>query len=164
MRVGLPEAATNCPPGLTRALFVSDALLAYATLFAWSFLAATVVPLGSEPALFALVLRGYPFWTVVSVATAGNVVGACTTYWLGRRARRLLEQRRSAHLGDSRAGRMLERYGQPALLLSWVPLIGDALVAAAGVLGTPLVPFLWWVTVGKAVRYAAVAWSVGLVR
>lgn len=141
-----------------------DALIAYATLFAWSFLAATLVPLGSEPALFALILRGYSFWSAVSVATVGNVLGACTTYWLGRRAATVLEQRGAARPDESRAGRMLQRYGQPALLLSWVPLIGDALVATAGLVRTPFAPFLCWVLIGKAARYAAVAWGAGALR
>ena len=57
--------------------------LAYATLFGWSFLAATIVPLGSEPALVALIARGYSVPTVVAVATVGNYLGACTTYGSG---------------------------------------------------------------------------------
>ena len=141
-----------------------DALPAYAALFAWSFLAATVLPLGSEPALFALVLRGYPFGPSVAVATVGNVLGACTTYWLGRRTAEVLERRGAAPLDQGRAGRMMKRYGQPALLLSWAPLIGDALVAVSGAVRTPVVPFLCWVTIGKAARYLAVAWASGLVR
>ncbi|HVL70211.1 MAG TPA: YqaA family protein [Vicinamibacterales bacterium] len=143
---------------------MDGALAAYATLFAWSFLAATVVPLGSEPALFAVVFGGYPFWTAVGVATTGNVLGACTTYWLGHRAAAALEARGFTRADDSRAGRLLRRYGQPALLLSWVPLIGDALVAAAGAVRTPLLPFVVWVSIGKAARYAAVAWGAGALR
>lgn len=139
-----------------------DAIIAYATLFAWSFLAATIIPLGSEPALFALILRGYSFWSAVSLATLGNVLGACTTYWLGRRATTVLGQRVAARPDESRAGRILQRYGQPALLLSWVPLIGDALVADAGFVRTAFVPFLCWMSVGKALRYAAVAWGAGV--
>ena len=134
-------------------------LTAYATLFAWSFLAATVLPLGSEPALFALVLRGYPVWPAVAVATLGNVLGACTTYWIGRRGAELLERRATGPLSASRAGRLLQRYGQPALLLSWVPVIGDTLVAAAGAVRIPWLPFLLWVSLGKAVRYIVVAWG-----
>lgn len=107
-------------------------------------------------------LRGYPVWPTVAVATLGNVLGACTTYWLGRRGAEALERRAAAPLSATRAGRLLQRYGQPALLLSWVPLIGDALVAAAGAVRIPWLPFVLWVTVGKAVRYIAVAWGAGV--
>ena len=58
---------------------------------------------------------------------------------------------------DRRAARYVQQYGQPILVLSWVPLLGDALVAAAGAAGMPFVGFSFWVTLGKALRYLAVA-------
>ena len=57
-----------------------------------------------------------------------------------------------------RALALFERYGAPALLLSWVPIIGDAIVLLAGVSRVKFVPFSMWTVVGKAARYAAVAW------
>lgn len=134
-------------------------MLAYATLFAWSFLAATILPLGSEPALVALVAREYPLVPLVLVATVGNYLGACTTYWIGRRAAGVVESRVAVSVPDTRAGRLVQRYGAPALLLSWVPFIGDAIVVAAGAVRMPFVPFTVWTALGKAARYAAVAWG-----
>jgi membrane protein YqaA with SNARE-associated domain len=58
----------------------------------------------------------------------------------------------------TRAVSLLERFGQPALLLSWVPVIGDAIVALAGAVGIHFVPFSLWVFAGKLARYAAVGW------
>ena len=58
----------------------------------------------------------------------------------------------------------MRRFGQPAILLSWVPLIGDALVAAAGVVRMPFFPFLIWLTIGKAARYVVVAWGAQTLR
>ena len=143
---------------------MGETLAVYAALFGWSFLAATVLPLGSEPALFATVLRGYPLLTATAVATLGNVLGACTTYWLALRAARALERRGTPPFDHSRAGRLVRRFGQPAILLSWVPLIGDALVAAAGVVRMPFFPFLIWLTIGKAARYVVVAWGAQTLR
>lgn len=133
-----------------------DALMAYAVLFAWSFLAATIVPLGSEPALFVAVARGHSVIATVSVATMGNYLGACTTYWLARKVASLAAMDR---LEGTHAGRLARRFGAPALTLSWVPVLGDAIVAAAGVLRMPFVPFSFWTVLGKAARYAAIAWS-----
>ena len=138
---------------------MTEHLLVYLTLFGWSFLAATIVPLGSEPALFAAVGRGYAIVTAVAVATAGNVLGACTTYWLAQRAALALKRRGAAPINRSRAGQFLRRFGQPSLLFSWVPVIGDALVAAAGAVRMPFAPFLLWLSVGKAGRYILVAWG-----
>ena len=65
--------------------------------------------------------------------------------------------------GHRRAVALIERFGQPALLLSWVPIIGDAIVAVAGGIGIPFLPFSIWVVAGKLARYAAVAWIGDLV-
>ena len=139
-------------------------MTAYLTLFAWSVLAATILPLGSEPALVVLVRRGYPFWPLVLVATAGNYLGACTTYWLAKKAAAAIAARRGADHGPggaARAARLIARRGAPILLLSWVPLLGDALVAAAGAAGMRFLPFSAWTLAGKFFRYVAVAWAAG---
>lgn len=138
-------------------------LTIYAGLFAWSFLAATLLPLGSEAALVALVRTEERVFAPVLVATAGNYLGACTTYWLGRRAAQALgKNQRKAETSDTRAARLLRRYGQPALLLSWVPLIGDALVALAGGMRLPFLQFSLWTILGKAARYLVVAWAANV--
>jgi membrane protein YqaA with SNARE-associated domain len=134
-------------------------MLPYAGLFLWSFLAATLLPLGSEVALAALVRAEGRVLVPVLVATLGNYLGSCTTYWLGRRAVQALGGRQGDEPRESRAARLLARFGQPALLLSWVPLVGDALVALAGAMRLPFGAFSFWVVVGKGLRYLAVAWA-----
>ena len=134
-------------------------LTAYATLFGWSFLAATVLPLGSEPVLFALARSGYGWLPLVAVATAGNYLGACTTYYLGRQAARALARRVGPSAREHRAAQYVQQYGQPIMIFSWVPIVGDALVAAAGAAEMPFVGFSIWVGLGKAMRYAAIAWG-----
>lgn len=133
----------------------------YFVLFGWSFLAATVLPLGSEPAVVVLIREGRSFSGVVAVATAGNFLGACTTYALGRAAARALVQRKPSP-GSTRAMNAIARYGAPALLMSWVPLVGDAIVGAAGFMGMRFWPFATWTVLGKAARYLLVAWGAGL--
>ena len=91
------------------------------------------------------------------VATAGNVLGACTTYWLGRETSRIFGRRRERAEKGTRAARLLRCYGAPALVLAPVPVIGDVLVALAGATRVPFGSFLFWVTLGKGARYAAVA-------
>ena len=135
-------------------------VLPYAGLFALSFLAATVLPLGSEAALAALVgVRGQIVAPVL-VATAGNVLGSCTTYWLGRKTAGMFVRRRGLTKKGEWAARMLRCGGGAALLLSFLPVIGDALVALAGATRLSLRTFLFWVTLGKGLRYVTVAWAV----
>ena len=132
-------------------------MLAYATLFVWSFLAATVLPLGSEPALVATVRSSRLLLLPVLIATLGNYLGACTTYLIGRGIWKAVE-RRARSPREERAAAIIDRYGQPALLLSWVPLLGDAIVLMAGVARMNFAAFSVWTIVGKAARYAVVAW------
>lgn len=152
------------------------------SLFASSFLAATLLPGGSEAVLFA-VLKAYPdtLWTSLGLATLGNTLGGMVTFYMGW----MLPQRKG---GSEAAGQRqdqpqdeclaasplrghtpayssrvqtqqlkhvekLRRYGTPALMLAWVPLIGDALCLAAGWLR-----LRWWqaalfMAIGKFARY-----------
>ncbi len=133
---------------------------ALAALFLWSFLAATVLPLGSEVPL-AVYVRSYDQIALpVIVATVGNYLGSCTTYYLARRAAGAFGKTQALRESDSRAARLIRRFGQPALLLSWVPIIGDAIVALAGGLKMPFMGFSIWTALGKLLRYSAVAWAV----
>ncbi|MGA9524671.1 MAG: VTT domain-containing protein [Myxococcaceae bacterium] len=136
-------------------------------VFIAGFLAGSVFAFPSEVVLAAgVAARMAPVAIVVAVATAGNVAGAVTVFAIGRFAARASEGRLKAWF-ERRAGRervhqklpALQRWGAPVLLFSWVPFVGDALVLAAGALRVRWLPFLVFTTVGKAARYAAVAWS-----
>ncbi|MBL8113483.1 MAG: DedA family protein [Acidobacteria bacterium] len=127
-----------------------------ATLFLWSFLAATILPLGSEPALAAIVHGRETVVLPVTVATLGNYLGACTTYALAMTVSRAVKGERALRRME-RASALVRRYGAPALLLSWVPLLGDAIVAAAGAARMHVLPFSLWTIAGKAARYTVLA-------
>lgn len=119
-------------------------------LFAASFAAATLFPLPSEAALFAY-LKAYPqnVALAVSVATVGNTAGGMTSYLVGR----LLPQKKL----DLRAVEWLRRYGAPATLLAWLPIVGDALCVAAGWLRIHWAAALGFMAAGRLARYAVVA-------
>jgi membrane protein YqaA with SNARE-associated domain len=54
-------------------------------LFAASFIAATILPGGSELVLIGVIPR-HPdaLWQAIGVATLGNTLGGVTSYWMGR--------------------------------------------------------------------------------
>jgi len=129
------------------------------SLFSLSFLASTLVPLGSEWLLVLLIVQGHPVLTTVAVATLGNSLGAVTTYLIGIFGSDVLT-RRVLRLSDQdldRAGKVYRRFGVWSLLLSWVPIVGDPLCLVAGALRTPLPLFLVLVPLGKICRYGALA-------
>jgi membrane protein YqaA with SNARE-associated domain len=168
-----------------------------AGLFAVSFLAATLLPGGSEAALLALLLtRPELAWPALLVATVGNTAGGMTTWAMGRALRSKVSPggtargvsqstalrrapgrgcakpspkqtsppvaRSSGHRSSlSKHIATLRRWGPPALLLAWAPVIGDALCAAAGWLRLPALPCTLWMATGKAARYAVVVAGAG---
>ena len=129
----------------------------YGALFFWSFLAATVLPLSSEAPLVFLVGSEGVVALPVLVGTVGNALGACTTYWVARRATRTLVQPREVSKGQRRAASLFKRYGQPVLLFSWVPILGDGLVVLAGSTKLRFSRFCFWMSLGKGLRYLAIA-------
>ncbi|MDK1383980.1 VTT domain-containing protein [Sinorhizobium sp. 8-89] len=111
--------------------------------------------------MVAAALAGETSRTALFLApTAGNVLGATVNFGLGRFLIRF-ENRRwfpVSATARKRAEALFRRYGQPVLLFSWLPVVGDPLTLAAGLLRTPLTLFLIFVTIGKAARYAIVLW------
>lgn len=118
----------------------------------YSFLAATLLPGGSEVALFAL-LKAQPAlaWPAMAVATAGNTLGGMFSWWCGYALPRW------RRLDSLPACRHLERWGSPLLLFAWLPLIGDALCLAAGWLRLHWLPCGLAMGIGKFARYWLVA-------
>ena len=118
-------------------------------LFISSFLAATLLPGGSEAVLFG-VLKLHPelFWPALLVGTLGNTLGGMVTFGMGWM---LPQTQQLKHVERMR------RYGTPALMFAWMPLVGDALCLAAGWLRLN-----WWkaalfIAVGKFARYWVIA-------
>lgn len=183
-------------------------------IFLVSFISATLLPLGSEPAVFGYIqLSPHMFWPAVLVATLGNTLGGATSYWMGLGAHKAyetwkekhdaheagkarvaareegvatgvadptVEQANAAALApappsaapkgapggrwNARARAWMTRMGPPALLLSWLPVVGDPLCAAAGWLRLPFWPCVIYMAIGKFGRYitmtAFLLWAV----
>ena len=122
-------------------------------IFVIALVSATLLPLGSEPAVLALVkLEPTLFWPAVLVATAGNTIGGAITWGMGYGAERIYEGR-AHHSPANKALRWLERFGPRACLLSWLPVVGDPLCAVAGWLKLPFWPCLLYMAIGKFLRY-----------
>jgi membrane protein YqaA with SNARE-associated domain len=123
------------------------------TLFVVAFVSATLLPMGSEPALFGLLkLNPELFWPAIVVATAGNSLGGALTWAMGLGSHQIVDKYRHSktHL---KALDWLERIGPKACLLSWLPIVGDPLCAVAGWLRLPFWPCFFYMAVGKLARY-----------
>ena len=121
-------------------------------LFTSSFLAATLLPGGSEVVLFG-VLKLHPeqYWPALGVATLGNTLGGMSSYFIGR----IIPQAKPI-----KGLNAVRKYGTPALLLSWVPIIGDPLCVAAGWLRLGLWLSAFFIALGKFARYWVIAIAI----
>lgn len=119
------------------------------SVFLVSFVSATLLPLGSEPAVFATIKANQAmFWPVLLVATCGNTLGGAVDYWMGYKAKSAFAKER-----ESRWFAWLARHGAKTMLLSWVPGIGDPLCTLGGWLKLPFWPCIIYMSIGKFVRY-----------
>ncbi len=122
-------------------------------LFSSAFLSATLLPGGSEAVLVYLVhADSHPPIALLAVASAGNTLGGMSSWLIGRLLPAGRLQRPELHPAVAR----IARHGSPVLLLSWVPVIGDPLCAAAGWLRVPWYRALLFIALGKIARYTVV--------
>ena len=126
-----------------------DDALGLWTLFASSFLAATLLPGGSEVVLFGVLkLDPQQYWPALAVATLGNTLGGMSSYLIGC----VVPQR-----AQLQGLQWVRRYGSRALLAAWVPIVGDPLCVAAGWLRVNPWLSALFMALGKFARYLLIA-------
>lgn len=129
-------------------------------MFGSALLAATIFPAQSEAVLVAFLLSGeHAVALMLIAASVGNVLGSIVNYFLGLYAQSFSDRRwfPVSEASLEKAADIYHRYGRWSLLLSWVPIIGDPLTVAAGVLREPFWSFLVLVSIAKVGRYLVLA-------
>ncbi|MCK5898059.1 MAG: DedA family protein [Methylococcales bacterium] len=128
-------------------------------LFGSAFISSTIAPGGSEAVLAYMVSEDQAqVIRLILIATVGNTLGALTTWWLGVFTAKkypletLLSEKKQATV------QIVKKWGVAALFFSWLPIIGDGFCFAGGWLKMPLLVAVPVITIGKAVRYAFVAY------
>lgn len=146
------------------------------SLFFGSLLASTLVPGGVEGLLYFMVDGGeHALLSLLIVASTGNTLGGIITWAIGY----FLQHRFLPFAVDSTGqsdqkpekkgitrwftltpGSMkrVRKWGTPALLMSWMPVIGDPLCLAAGFLRFSFWPCLLMIAAGKFARYITLIW------
>lgn len=131
------------------------------TLFFSALISSTLFPGGSEALLLYKLSEGGDVALLVLIATVGNVFGSLITYAMGRVGNEAVHKKwlRMDEVKVLRAEQWFGKYGTPSLLLAWLPIVGDPLCLVAGLLRSNIISFLILVTIGKAARYAFLAWA-----
>lgn len=126
-------------------------MMAELSLFVAAFLAATLLPFSSEAAFVVALANDMPIFNALFFASSGNILAIVFNYYLGY----FLYEKTQAKLLKSsfgkRAFRLGRKWGYAALLLSWLPLIGDPLTVVAGL---ARLKFFWFVLIAGSLRFA----------
>ena len=130
-------------------------------LFFNAFIASTILPAASEVALWAIVADNSALlWPGITAASLGNTLGAVVNWLLGRYLSNFTDRKwyPLSPERQARASAWFQRFGIWSLLFSWLPVVGDPLTVAAGVLRVSFIPFLILIAAGKTGRYIIVAY------
>ena len=131
----------------------------YLSLFIISFLAATILPFSSELTLAGLMATSsYDNLLLLIIASLGNILGSVVNWILGFYSRNLSTKKWFPFKDEQieRSSKWFNKFGRWSLLFAWVPIIGDPLTLAAGLLRIKFLEFLILVTIGKISRYLAI--------
>ncbi|MFQ3176142.1 MAG: membrane protein YqaA with SNARE-associated domain [Psychromonas sp.] len=122
-----------------------------------SFVSATLFPGGSELLLIYYVKNNPSnLWWYFSSVTLGNSLGALSSYFLGFYVCGGSQKVKSKYL---KTWTFCQKHGLWALLLSWLPVVGDFIPLAAGWLKLPIFRSILLMTLGKALRYAVITFA-----
>ena len=136
----------------------------YLSLFAISFLAATILPFSSELSLATLIATSdYDNLLLLTVASFGNILGSLVNWALGSYSRNLTTKKwfPFKETQIERSSKWFRKFGKWSLLFAWVPVLGDPLTLVAGILRVKFIDFIILVAIGKVSRYLIVFYLIG---
>ena len=136
----------------------------YLSLFAISFLAATILPFSSELTLVGLIATSnYDNLLLLIAASFGNVLGSVINWGLGFYSRNLTTKKWFPFKENQIEGssKWFRKFGKWSLLFAWVPIVGDPLTFVAGLLRARFLAFIILVAIGKVSRYFTIFYLIG---
>lgn len=137
----------------------------YIGLFLASFLAATILPLGSEVVFAALIAMGMDVWICVAVASVGNWMGGMTNYYLGRLGKiewieKYLKVKKEK---IDKIQSWLEGKGAGMAFFSFLPIVGDIIAIALGYMRANVYIVNITMFIGKFLRYVVIIYGMNLI-
>ena len=126
-------------------------------LFIASFLSATLLPFSSEVILILFLSQGFSPFLVFLSASFGNGFGGMFNYFMGFYIQKINWFSRMHTLEKlQKSKKWIDSSGSFLAFFSWVPFVGDPLLVAMGFLNSPKFATLFWMWIGKLVRYLVV--------
>lgn len=128
----------------------------YWGMFISAFLAGTILPFSSEAVMLACVGLGLDPVLSTLATTAGNALGGLTCYWIGHLGKMEWIEKyfRVDHKQLEKATRFIHGRGSWMAFFSFLPIIGDAVLIALGLMRANVWIVTLSMTLGKLARYA----------
>tara|TARA_B100001093_G_scaffold473975_1_gene498290 strand:- start:599 stop:1048 length:450 start_codon:yes stop_codon:yes gene_type:complete len=132
----------------------------YLGLFLASFLAATIIPLGSEIVLSILIANNYDMTLSLLIASVGNWLGGLSSYGIGRLGNWTIIERyfRVSKKKIKSLKIKIDNWGSILAFFCWLPIFGDPIAIGLGFFRTNLLMVSFWMFLGKLIRY--IIWAV----
>lgn len=132
----------------------------YLGLFLASFLAATIIPLGSEIVLSILIANNYDITLSLFIASIGNWLGGLSSYGIGRLGNWTIIERyfRVSKKKIKSLKIKIDNWGSILAFFCWLPIFGDPIAIGLGFFRTNLLMVSFWMFLGKLIRY--IIWVV----
>lgn len=133
----------------------------YLGMFVVAFLSGSVLPMTSDPLIAILAANGLNPYLLLVSAVSGNTLGTMSCFKVGTMTNKTSLGKR-LKIPEKRivqADNLIRKYGLFAAFFSFLPFIGEAMVAVLGVMRANWVKVLWVVALGKTVRYIVVMLS-----
>lgn len=128
----------------------------YWEMFLSAFLSGTILPFSSEAVMLACVGLGLDPVLSTLATTAGNALGGLTCYWIGHLGKMEWIEKyfRVDHKQLEKATRFIHGRGSWMAFFSFLPIIGDAVLIALGLMRANVWIVTFSMTLGKLARYA----------
>ena len=126
-----------------------------------AFIAGSVLPMASEVLLVLFMSMGLSAFWLLIWATVGNTIGGFSCYYMARLANRAWVERffKVSPRQMARADRVVQEIGVWAAFLSFVPLLGTAILLLLGFMRVNPMKIAFTMTAGKLMRYLIVILS-----
>ena len=127
-------------------------------------LAGSVVPFSSEVVMLGLLAAGLEKWPLIMWATVGNVMGAILTYYMGRLGRidwieKYFHVKREKL---EKTQRWLNGRGAWVAFWGFIPIFGNVLLIALGLMRSNIPITFTSMTAGKFLRYVLLVYGISL--
>jgi len=135
--------------------------MSYISLFFVALMAATILPISSEALLIYYIHNEKSVILLLIAAGVGNTLGSIINYYIGKKGSEyLIKKEKISAIRLQKSEDIFKKYGGYALLLSWLPIIGDPLTLVAGVLHYDIKKFIIFVSISKFGRYILILFFV----